>query len=81
MSGKEFSNRNNLKSMVFDFARAQYLPGGPLDRFVLIIKRMLFGSPQKQCHFTVVSSVLLSLLTKEGEENYSIKLQTVLQTS
>lgn len=46
MSGKEFSNRNNLKSMVFDFPRAQYLLGGPLDRFVLIIKGMLFGSTQ-----------------------------------
>lgn len=67
--------------MVFDFVRAQYLLGGPLDRFVLIIKGMLFGSTQRQCHFIVVWSVLLSLLTKEGEANYSIKLQTVLQTS
>lgn len=81
MSGKEFSKRNRLRSMVCDFASSQFLLGGPFDKFALIVKGMSLGFMCRWYYFIVLWSILISLLTKEGEANYPIKLQTMLQTS
>lgn len=71
MSGREFSNRNRLESMVCSFASTRFLPGGSLDRFILIIG-VLCRSGQRWDHSAVACSILLSLLTKDGEANYPI---------